>query len=138
MSLDWSWYMERGRLMGQASKRDDYNCPCMMTNGPVLCWQEVVFFFFFFQLASKDFGGYHSSHHCHHHYQHFHHFLPCPALINMEPLMQPDSTDNVCEAKRTLNRITLTEFIFPRRTFTQLLWNTNGYRAVKIVCTVDH
>ncbi len=41
--------MVRGRLMGQASKRDDYNCPCLMTNGPVLCWKEVVFY----QLASK-------------------------------------------------------------------------------------
>lgn len=39
--------------MGQASKRDDYNCPCLMTNGSVLCWKEVVFFY---QLASKHFG----------------------------------------------------------------------------------
>lgn len=136
MSLDWSWYMERGRLMGQASKRDNYNCPCLMTNGPVLCWQEVVFFLF--SACIKRLWGYHSSHHCHHHYQHFHHIVSCPALINMEPLMQPDSTDNIGEAKCTLNRITLTEFIFPRRTFTQLLWNTNRHRAVKIVYTVDH
>lgn len=38
--------------MGQASKKDDYNCPCLMTNGPVLCWKGVVFY----QLASKHFG----------------------------------------------------------------------------------
>lgn len=94
--------------------------------------------FFFFSACIKRLWGYHSSHHCHHHYQHFHLFLSCPALINMEPLMQPDSTDNVCEAKSTLNWITLTDFIFSRRTFTQLLWNTNGHRVVKIVYTADH
>lgn len=37
--------------MGEASEKDDYDCPCPMTNGTALCSKATVFYL----LASKHF-----------------------------------------------------------------------------------
>lgn len=61
----------RGRLMGEASGRDDYNCPCPpMTNGTVSCLESPSFL----NLLSgiKTLLGYHHSHQRQHHHWHKH------------------------------------------------------------------
>lgn len=53
----------RRRLMGEASERDDYDCPWPMTNGTALCSQAGRFL----SVGIKTLSGYHRGHQRHHH-----------------------------------------------------------------------
>ena len=71
MSQDLLWHMVKRRLMGKASRRDDYNCLCLMKNSSEFCWKEVAFY----QLPSSTLWGYQNTHLCHHYYHYFHHSI---------------------------------------------------------------
>lgn len=103
----------------------------------------------FLSACIKTLWGYHNSHHCHHDYQHFHRFLSRPALINIQPVMQPDSVGGYMTSSGSeialvnvimLVRpsVNLTELhslncnFFPSRSQSiQFLSSMNGCRAVK-------
>lgn len=107
----------------------------------VLAWWQMALYctakrLFFLSASIKTLCGYHGSHHCHHRYQRSHRFLSCPALVNGEPGIQPDSAEgnmmdsgsdigiNVIMTVRPGVDLTVTKFI-------QCLSSTNGYSQVK-------